>query len=92
MAELDLTIRPLSEDVSANDTIDLRGELCPYTFVKSKLALEDMEVGDVLGIVLDHLPAVDNCPRSFTNEGQEILGVEQQDETDWVVTVRKVRD
>ena len=92
MAELDLTVRPLPADTHVDDDIDLRGEVCPYTFVKSKLALEDMEVGQVLGILLDHLPAVDNCPRSFTNEGQEIVGVEQTNETDWVVTVKKTHD
>ncbi|MBI2887262.1 MAG: sulfurtransferase TusA family protein [Chloroflexi bacterium] len=92
MPELDLTVRPLSLTVAIDEDIDLRGEVCPYTFVKSKLALEEMEVGQVLRIILDHLPAVDNCPRSFTNEGQEILGVEPIDETDWAVTVRKVHD
>ncbi len=92
MTELDLTVRPLAPEVKVDDEIDLRGEICPYTFVKSKLALEDMDVGQVLRIVLDHLPAVDNCPRSFNNEGQEIVGVEPVSETDWIVAVRKVHD
>jgi len=90
--DLNLTIIPLPTGVRPDEDIDLRGEVCPYTFVKSKLALEEMEVGQVLSIKLDHLPAVDNCPRSFRNEGQEIIGVEQVDETDWLVTVKKVRD
>ena len=90
--ELDLTVRPLDPTIIINEEIDLRGEVCPYTFVKSKLALEEMEVGQVLRIVLDHLPAVDNCPRSFYNEGQTIVGVEPVSETDWIVAVRKVHD
>ncbi len=92
MADLDLTVRPIPGGLVEDDSIDLRGEVCPYTFVKSKLALEDMEVGQVLRIVLDHLPAVDNCPRSFLNEGQEILGVQPIDDTDWAVVVRKLHD
>lgn len=92
MTDLDLTVRPLPTEVRIDEEIDLRGEICPYTFVKSKLALEDMEVGQVLKIILDHLPAVDNCPRSFNNEGQEILGVQPVSETDWIVAVRKVHD
>lgn len=92
MTDLDLTVRPLPMEVRIDEEIDLRGEICPYTFVKSKLALEDMEVGQVLKIILDHLPAVDNCPRSFNNEGQEILGVQPVSETDWIVAVRKVHD
>ena len=92
MAGLDLTVRPLSPTVQVDEELDLRGEVCPYTFVKSKLVLEDMDVGQVLRVLLDHLPAVDNCPRSFTNEGQQVLGVEPVNEYEWTVTVKKVHD
>ena len=69
--------------------LDLKGEVCPYTFVKSKLALEEMEVGQVLRVMVDHLPAVENVPRSLANEDQEILGVKRINDTDWMITVRK---
>jgi TusA-related sulfurtransferase len=92
VSDLDIKLIPLDKSVTPDEEYDLRGEVCPYTFVKSKLALEEMEVGQVLKVILDHLPAVDNCPRSFLNEGQEILGVEPIDENDWAVTVKKVHD
>lgn len=92
MSDLDIKLIPLDKSIQPDEEYDLRGEVCPYTFVKSKLALEEMEIGQVLKVILDHLPAVDNCPRSFLNEGQEILGVEPIDETDWAVTVKKVHD
>ena len=69
--------------------LDLKGEVCPYTFVKSKLALEEMEVGQVLRVMVDHLPAVENVPRSLANEDQEILEVKRVNDTDWMITVRK---
>ncbi len=69
--------------------LNLKGEVCPYTFVKSKLALEDMESGEVLQVVVDHLPAVTNVPRSLTNEGHAVLDVSQINNTDWTITVRK---
>ena len=78
-----------SAAVKADQEIDLRGEVCPYTFVKSKLALEMMESTQVLRVVVDHLPAVENVPRSLENEGHEILDVHQVDDTDWNITVRK---
>ncbi len=90
--ELDLTIRRIPAGTDITEDIDLRGEVCPYTFVKSKLALEEMEVGQTLRLILDHLPAVDNCPRSFKNEGQEIIGVEPINDEDWAVVVRKIHD
>lgn len=75
--------------VKADKRIDIRGEVCPYTFIKSKLAIEQMESGQVLEVMVNHLPAVENVPRSMENEGNEILSVEQQTSTDWVITIRK---
>jgi len=75
--------------VNVDRELDLKGEVCPYTFVKSKLALEMMEPGEVLQVIVDHLPAVENVPRSLENEGQEILDVSQVNDTDWAITVRK---
>lgn len=74
----------------ADQDVDLRGEVCPFTFVKAKLALEEMETGQVLRVLLDYLPAVDNVPRSLVLQGEEILGVRQLSDTDWEVLVRKV--
>ncbi|MSQ15205.1 MAG: sulfurtransferase TusA family protein [Dehalococcoidia bacterium] len=80
------------ENTKVNLELDLRGEVCPYTFVKSKLAIEDMEIGEVLQVILDHMEAVDNVPKSMTNEGQQVLGVDQINETDWAVTILKQKD
>ena len=79
----------MKEAVRADVRLDLKGEVCPYTFVKSKLELEDMELGQVLQVIVDHLPATENVPRSMRNEGQEVLGVEQINPTDWTITIRK---
>lgn len=76
-------------NVKIDQEIDLKGEVCPYTFVKSKLAIEEMESGQVLRVILDHMPAVENVPRSLSGEGHEVLGVKQVNATDWTVTVRK---
>lgn len=73
----------------ARTIFDLRGEVCPYTFVKSKLKLEELESGDELVILLDHKPAVENVPRSLKNEGHEILKVREVSPSLWEVIVRK---
>lgn len=69
--------------------IDIRGDVCPYTFVKSKLALEDMESGQVLEILIDHAPATENVPRSLANEGHKVLEVKQIGENEWRIIVQK---
>lgn len=79
----------MSQVLGVDQEIDLRGEVCPYTFVKSKLALEDMESGEVLRVVVDHLPAVDNVPRSMKNEGHEVVEISPISDTDWAIVIKK---
>ncbi|NPA17510.1 MAG: sulfurtransferase TusA family protein [Aquificae bacterium] len=71
--------------------LDLKGEVCPFTFVKSKLIIEQMEPGQVLRVILDYKPSVENVPKSMREEGQEVLQVNQIGDNLWEVIVRKVR-
>lgn len=61
----------------AQSTLDLRGEVCPYTFVRTKLALEELPEGDELLILLDHPAAFRNIPRSLLDDGYPVLSIEQ---------------
>jgi len=79
-------------ELKPDKTIDLKGEVCPYTFVKSKLALEEMGLDQVLEVVVDHEPAVENVPKSLKNEGQKVLAVDKINDTDWKILVRKEKD
>ncbi len=73
----------------AAEALDLKGEVCPYTFVKSKLALEEMESGQVLRVIVDNRGSAENVPRSLSGEGHQILDVSKLNETDWAITVKK---
>ena len=53
--------------------LDLRGVICPYNFVKTKLKLEAMEQGQILSVLLDDGDPIRNVPRSVCNEGHTIL-------------------
>ncbi len=75
--------------MEVDQELDLKGEVCPYTFVKTKLALEMMETDQVLRVIVDHLPAVENVPRSVSNEGHQVLNVGQVNDTDWEIVIRK---
>lgn len=80
----------MSESVASVDReLNLRGEVCPYTFVKSKLALEQMQSGQVLKVIVDHQPATENVPRSLQGEGNEVLAVDSLSETEWAIVVKK---
>lgn len=53
--------------------LDLRGVICPYNFVKTKLKLEAMEKGQILLVLLDSGDPIRNVPPSVSNEGHTIL-------------------
>jgi tRNA 2-thiouridine synthesizing protein A len=57
------------------ETLDLSGEVCPFTFVRTKLRLEELPMGAELHILVDHAPAAENVPRSLVAEGQEVVSV-----------------
>jgi len=75
---------------AAAESLDLKGEVCPYTFVKSKLALEEMESGQILRVVVDNQGSAKNVPRSLSSEGHQVLDVSQLNDSDWAITVKKV--
>jgi TusA-related sulfurtransferase len=77
------------DEITPDQELDLRGEVCPYTFVKTKLALEMMHPGEVLKVTVDHLPAVENVPRSVTGEGHHVLEVGQINPSNWVIIIQK---
>jgi len=68
--------------------LNLKGKVCPYTFLETMLALEDMKIGEVLRVIVDYPPAVCDVPKSLKNEGYEILEVSPVNETDWAIVVK----
>jgi TusA-related sulfurtransferase len=69
--------------------LDLRGEICPFTFVRTRLALEALPLGSRLRILLDHEPASRNVPRSAREWGQHVHSVTGPDAGIWTVTLEK---
>lgn len=69
--------------------IDLHGDHCPITFAKTKIALEEMAIGQVLLVKLNYEPAIHNVPRSVAMYGDEVLGVEEEGPGAWTLLIRK---
>ncbi len=75
--------------IAVSEELDLRGEVCPYTFVKTKLKLEEMSSGDGLTILLDNAEATANVSKSLRNEGHQILGLKSISDIVWQIIVKK---
>lgn len=72
--------------------LDLRGVICPYNFVKTKLKLETLEQGQVLSVLLDDGDPIRNVPRSVENEGHTVLSQERVDQAFRVLIRREESD
>ncbi len=80
------------QEIKVDKTINIKGLVCPYTFVQAKLAMEDMAVGEVLEIVLDYEQASCSLPKTMENHGQKVLSVEKINDTDWLLLIRKDKE
>ena len=77
-----------TEDRAAATELDLRGVACPMNFVRAKIHLEEIEVGQVLEVLLDDGEPMRNVPASFADQGQEVLSIVSED-NHYRVSVRR---
>ncbi len=80
------------EEITPDKSINIKGLVCPYTFVKAKLAIESMEVGQILEVLLDYEEASRSIPKSMEDHGQKVLKVEKINDTDWILQIKKEKD
>ncbi|MCH7486854.1 MAG: sulfurtransferase TusA family protein [Proteobacteria bacterium] len=59
--------------------LDITQEICPLTFVKTKLLIEKMESGQVVQVRLKGAEPLENVPRSAREQGHTVLGMEPED-------------
>jgi len=72
----------------ADRTIDITGEVCPMTFVRTKLQLERMRSGEVLSVRLRGEEPLRNVPKAARDEGHCILWILPEG-NDHIVTIRR---
>lgn len=68
--------------------LDIRREVCPMTYVRVKLALEALEPGAVLEVLLRGEEPLRNVPRSAVEEGHELVSLEQLEDGSSKLTLR----
>lgn len=56
--------------------IDITNDLCPMTFVRTRLALDRMAPGEILRVRLKGEEPLRNVPRSAVEQGHELLSLE----------------
>ncbi len=63
----------------ANRSIDITADLCPMTFVRTRLALDRMAAGEVLLVLLRGAEPRANVPRAAAELGHTIVATEHSE-------------
>lgn len=79
----------MNEELKADDSLDITDVVCPITFVKVKIALEDLENGQILDVHLNEGEPIQNVPRSLKDEGHKVLSVQKNDDETYNLLVQK---
>ena len=80
------------DGIDITDTVDITTVVCPVTFVKAKVALEELDDGDILAVHMNDGEPVQNVPRSIKDEGHKILKLIDNEDGTYDLIVQKVGD
>ena len=73
--------------------LDITSEVCPMTYVRTKLRLEALPAGALLEIRLRGQEPLKNVPRSAREEGHEVVSLQEDPDGQgvWRLVLRKGR-
>lgn len=76
-------------DFMIDEKVDITDVVCPVTFVKAKVAIEELEPGQILSIHMNEGEPVENVPRSLKEEGHQVLKLIKREDGTFDLLVRK---
>ena len=70
--------------------LDITSDVCPITFVKTKLLMERMRSGEIAEVHLPSGEPLENVPRSVREEGHVVLSLEPDTGTNvYILLIQK---
>jgi TusA-related sulfurtransferase len=75
--------------ISADHFLDISDEVCPMSFVLTKVALDDLKDGQTLDIICKVGDPIRNISMQLKEEGHLITDVKKQGDTHFRLTVVK---
>lgn len=79
-------------EIQFDDQVDITDVVCPVTFVKAKVALEELDDGEILAVRMNDGEPVQNVPRSIKEEGHQILKLLDHEDGTYTLFVKKVEE
>lgn len=69
--------------------IDITAETCPMTYVRTRLALDTINSGQILLVRLKGEDPLRNVPRAAADQGHDPLDLLQQPDGTWLLVIQK---
>ncbi len=69
--------------------LNLKGEVCPMTFVKTKLAIESLNKGEKLKVIFNSSEAKINVPKSLKELNYKVIKINDIDEHNFYIIIEK---
>ena len=69
--------------------IDLLDEVCPMTFVKTKLAIEQVKPGERIKVIFNSQESKTNVPKSLIEINHKIIEIKNIDKKRFYIIVEK---
>ncbi len=76
----------------ATRALDIRGLICPVTWARVRVELEDLGDGDVLEVTLDHRPALPDIRRNAAELGHDVVSEAAIGEGVWRLVIEVGED
>ena len=75
--------------IKADSVKNCRNVGCPMNMVYTKVELSKLQPGQILKVIIDDGPPINNVPGSVQKEGHEILEKKQLDDGAWQLMIKK---
>jgi len=76
--------------MTADETLDCLGMICPRPLFETLKRLRKMEVGKTVEVVGDYVPSIDEITEMMGKQGHEVLSVTTEGRV-WRIVIRKGR-
>jgi len=76
-------------DKKADAFVDISDVVCPITFVKVKVAIEELEDGQLIEVKMNEGEPIQNVPRSLKDEGHKVTRVINNNDGTFTIYVEK---
>ena len=67
----------VSDEIRPDNTLDVRGQICPYPDVRTMTTLEKMEKGKILEVLVDYPLSLERIPGNAEKRNHKVLKIEK---------------